>query len=63
MAELCGISPRYAWWLVHSEQIPSFPLGTRRLVRYEDAKAWFDAVAAGDITPRPYGRLNAAASA
>jgi hypothetical protein len=63
MARLCGISTRYAWWLVHSEQIASFPLGTRRLVDYDVAKAWFKGVAAGEIIPRKYGRLTDAESA
>jgi hypothetical protein len=41
-ARVIGCSVRYAWDLVGTGQLDSFKIGGRRLVRYQDAKAYVD---------------------
>jgi excisionase family DNA binding protein len=45
VAALWGVGERFVWQKVLSGELASFKLGTRRLVRYEAAKAYIDAIA------------------
>ena len=50
IAKLIGIGERMCWELVSRKEIPSFKIGTARLVRLADARAYIDRLVEEETT-------------
>lgn len=59
---LGGVTPRFVWTLVDTGDIPSFKLGSRRLVRHDALHAYIDGLTAEAARVRATTRKDAVAA-